>query len=144
MGGVGIVLGLMWDPLFPINKNLWTSAYVVFTTGIALTMLGFCYWCIDLKGYRRLATPFVAFGVNAITVYALSIVLDRLLAWWSLAQPDGSRVSLRTWLYVRGYASWAGRWFGAEYASLLYALTYVLLWLALMWVFYRKRIFIHI
>jgi predicted acyltransferase len=144
MGGVGIVLGMMWDPLFPINKNLWTSAYVVFTTGIALAVFAFCYWCIDLKGYRRIATPFVVFGVNAITVYALSIVLDRLMAWWSLAQPDGSRVPLRIWIYVRCYASWAGRWFGAECASLLYALTYVLFWLGLMWIFYRKRIFIHI
>jgi predicted acyltransferase len=144
MGGVGLVLGVAWDPFFPINKNLWTSSYVVFTTGMALSALAFCYWLIDLKGYRRVATPFLVFGMNAITVYTLSSVLDRLLAWWSLAQPDGSRVSLRAWLYVHGYASWAGQWFGAASASFLYAFTYVLLWLALMWVLYYKKIFINV
>ncbi len=144
MGGVGLVLGVAWDPIFPINKNLWTSSYVVFTTGMALAALAFCYWVIDLKGYRLVSAPFLVFGMNAITVYTLSGVLDWLLAWWSLAQPDGSRVSLRTWIDVHGYASWAGQWFGAESASLLYAVTYVLLWLGLMWMLYYKKIFINV
>jgi predicted acyltransferase len=144
MGSVGMVLGIAWDQVFPINKQLWTSSYVVFTTGIALSALACCYWVIDLKGYRRIATPFVVFGMNAIMVYTLSGVLDRLLAWWSLGQPDGSRVSLRTWLYVHGFASWAGQWWGAAYASFLYAFTYVLLWLGLMWILYAKKIFINV
>jgi predicted acyltransferase len=143
MGGAGLLLGVAWDPFFPINKNLWTSSYVVFTTGMALAALAFCYWLVDIKRYRRLAIPFVVFGTNAITVYALSILLDWILAWWSLSQPDGSRVSLKTWIYVHGYAPWGQR-FGPESASFLYALTYVLLWLGLMWLLYRKRIFINI
>jgi len=143
MGGVGLLLGIAWDPFFPINKNLWTSSYVVFTTGIALAALAFCYWLVDIKGYRRGAIPFVVFGTNAITVYACSIFMDRMLEWWSLAQPDGSRVSLKMWLYVHGYEPW-GQWLGPESASFLYALTYVLLWLGLMWLLYRKRIFINI
>jgi predicted acyltransferase len=143
MSGAGLMLGAAWDAVFPINKNLWTSSYVVFTTGMALAALAFCYWLVDIKGYRRVATPFVVFGTNAITVYALSIVLDRVLTWWSLSQPDGSRVSLRMWIYVHGYASWT-EWLSPAFASLLYALTYVLLWLGLMWLLYRKRIFINI
>jgi len=143
MGGIGLLLGVAWDPFFPINKNLWTSSYVVFTTGMALAALAFCYWLVDIKRYRRVAIPFVVFGTNAITVYALSILLDWILAWWSLSQPDGSRVSLKTWIYVHGYAPWGQR-FGPESASFLYALTCVLLWLGLMWLLYRKRIFINI
>jgi len=143
MGGVGLLLGGAWDPFFPINKNLWTSSYVVFTTGIALAALAFCYWLVDIKGYRRVAIPFVVFGTNAITVYACSIFMDRMLEWWSLAQPDGSRVSLKMWIYVHGYEPW-GQWLSPESASFLYALTYVLLWLGLMWLLYRKRIFINI
>jgi len=61
MGNVGLVLGMAWDPVFPINKQPWTSSYVVFTTGVALSALACCYWVIDLKGYRRIATPFVVF-----------------------------------------------------------------------------------
>jgi predicted acyltransferase len=144
VGSVGMVLGMTWDQVFPINKQLWTSSYAVFTTGVALSALACCYWVIDLKGYRRIATPFVVFGMNAITVYTLSNMLDRLMAWWSLGQPDGSRVPLRTWLYVHGFASWAGQWWGVASASFLYALTYVLLWLGLMWILYTKKIFINV
>jgi predicted acyltransferase len=144
MGNAGLVLGIVWDPVFPINKQLWTSSYVVFTTGIALSALACCYWVIDLKGYRRIVTPFVVFGMNAITVYTLSSILDRLLAWWSLRQPDGSRLSLRTWLYIHGFASWAGQWWGTAHASFLYAFAYVLLWLGLMWILYAKKIFISV
>ena len=144
MGGLGLGLGLGWDRFFPINKNLWTSSYVVFTTGVALLVLAYCYWLIDIQGYRRMATPFVVFGVNAITVYVLSILLDQSLVWWNVAQPDGSRVALRAWLYVHGYSSWAGRWFGQAYASLLYAVTYVLFLCGCMWVLYRKHIFINV
>ena len=144
MGGVGIGLGVVWDLFFPINKNLWTSSYVVFTTGMALAFLACCYWLIDLKGYRRWATPFVVLGLNAITVYALSIVLDRIMWWGYLTQADGSEVPLKTWIYEHCYASWAGPWFGEAYASFFYALTYVLLWVGLMWPLYRKKIFISI
>ncbi|HSK19122.1 MAG TPA: heparan-alpha-glucosaminide N-acetyltransferase domain-containing protein, partial [Longimicrobiales bacterium] len=63
-GNAGLVLGLMWHPLFPINKNLWTSSYVIFTAGMACHFLAVCYWLIDVKGYRRWAMPFVVFGVN--------------------------------------------------------------------------------
>lgn len=142
-GTVALLLGVAWEPFFPINKNLWTSSYVVFTTGIALAALAVCYWLVDIKGYRRMAIPLVVFGTNAITVYTLSILLDWLLARWSLAQPDGSRVSLKMWIYVHGYAP-LGQWFGPAAASFLYALTSVLLWLSLMWLLYRKRIFINL
>jgi predicted acyltransferase len=144
IGSVSLVLGVVWDLFFPINKNLWTSSYVVFTTGMALYFLGVCYWLIDLKGYWRWATPFVVFGVNAIAVYALSIVMDRMMMWLNFAQPDGSAVPCQMWIYEHLYASWAGRWFGAMYASFFYALTYVVLWLGLMGLLYRRKIFIRI
>jgi len=144
LGGVGVMLGVVWGQFFPINKNLWTSSYVVFTTGMALYFLGVCYWLIDLKGYWRWATPFVVFGVNAIAVYALSIVMDRVLEWLSFARPDGSTVPCRVWIYEHLYAPWAGRWFGDMYASFFYALTSVLLWLGLMVLLYRRKVFIRI
>src|SRR5262245_39153587 len=125
IGSVSLVLGVVWGLFFPINKNLWTSSYVVFTTGMALYFLGVCYWLIGLKGYWRWASAFVIFGVNAIAVYALSILLDRMTMWLNFAQPDGSAVPCRMWIYEHLYASWAGRWFGAMYASFFYALTYV-------------------
>jgi len=144
MGGVGFIVGGIWDLFFPINKKLWTSSYVIFTAGLALCFLASCYWLIDLKGYRRWAAPFIAFGVNAISVYALSIIMDRLLWWVSVTQPDGSVVDLKTWIYEHTYSLWAGPWFGDNYASFCYALTYVVVWLGPMWMLYRRRIFISI
>ncbi len=117
---------------------------MVFTTGMALYFLGVCYWLIDLKGYWRWAIPFVVFGVNAIAVYALSILMDRMMWWWSLTQADGSAVRCKTWIYEHLYSSWAGPRFGEAYASFFYAVTYVLLWLGLMGILYHKKIFIRI
>ena len=52
-GWVGILGGLAWGFVFPINKNLWTSSYVLFTAGAALEGLALCYWLIDIRDYRR-------------------------------------------------------------------------------------------
>ncbi|HKJ93824.1 MAG TPA: DUF5009 domain-containing protein, partial [Longimicrobiales bacterium] len=68
-GAVGLALGWLWGLVFPINKSLWTSSYVLFTSGFALVLLAACYWAIDIRGWRRWATPFVAFGMNAIAAY---------------------------------------------------------------------------
>ena len=75
-GNVGVVLGLMWHPLFPINKPLWTSSYVLFTGGMACHFLAMCYWLIDVKGYKRWAFPLKVIGMNAITAYVLSHVIS--------------------------------------------------------------------
>ena len=61
-GIILFALGWIWNFFFPFNKALWTSSYVLVTTGLALLMLGCCYWLIDIKGYRRWAQPFVIFG----------------------------------------------------------------------------------
>jgi len=144
MGGVGFIVGGVWGLFFPINKQLWTSSYVIFTAGLALYFLALCYWLIDLKGYRRWAVPFVAFGVNAISIYVLSIVVDRVLGWVNITQADGSTVDLKTWVYEHAHSVLAGDWFGDSSASFCYALMYALIWLGPMWMLYRRKIFISI
>ena len=61
--------GLVLHPLFPINKQLWTSTYVLFTAGACLLFLGICYSLMDVLGWKRWASPFLVFGTNAIFVY---------------------------------------------------------------------------
>src|SRR5215470_10523268 len=68
-GIVCLLIGWIWNPWFPINKSLWTSSYVFFTSGLALQFLAFCYWLIDIKGYKTWTKPFVIFGVNAIILF---------------------------------------------------------------------------
>lgn len=69
IGLLAVILGLIWDLFFPINKALWTSSFVLYTGGLATLGLALCYWLIDVQGYKKGTTPFVVYGVNAITVF---------------------------------------------------------------------------
>jgi predicted acyltransferase len=139
-GNAGIVLGLIMDRWFPINKNLWTSSFVLFSSGVALNTLGMCYWLIDINGYRRWATPFVTYGTNPILAYVLSSLVGKMTLLWRVARPDGSRVVLRKYLMEALFLPWLS----PLNASLAYAVVYVLFWLGITAVLYRRRIFIKI
>jgi predicted acyltransferase len=139
-GACCIVAGWAWNAWFPINKSLWTSSYVLFTGGIALQFLALCYWVIDIKGYRAWTKPFVIFGVNAIALFVGSGIMARLLGLIKVPRSDGSRVALKTVLHNTLFASWAS----PINASLLFAVSFILLWLFLMWLLYRKKIYIKV
>ncbi|HEV2146543.1 MAG TPA: heparan-alpha-glucosaminide N-acetyltransferase domain-containing protein [Longimicrobiaceae bacterium] len=139
-GNAGLLLGLAWHEAFPINKNLWTSSYVVFTAGMALHFLAACYWLVDVQGWRRWAFPFVLFGMNAIAAFFLSGIMARVLTLVKWAGPAGDPVTLKGWLYETLFASWLA----PLNASLAFAVCFVLFWLGVMWMFYRRRIFIKV
>lgn len=139
-GAVCVALGWAWNSLFPINKALWTSSYVLFTGGLALQLLAVCYWVIDIKGYRRWAKPFEIFGVNAIALYVGAGIMAELLGLIKLTGADGTKVSLGSWIYDNLFASWAS----PVNASLAFAIVFVLVWLGLMWVLFRRKIFIKV
>ena len=130
VGAVGVVLGWAWNPFFPINKSLWTSSYVLFTAGLALEFLALCYWAIDIKGYRRWAWPFEVFGVNALALFIGTALMVKLMALFHV----------QGWIFRNLFLTWAA----PINASLAYAITFILLWLFLMWLLYRKRIFIKV
>ncbi len=140
IGWMAIVVGLFWSIVFPINKSLWTSSYVVFTSGAALQFLGFCYWLIDVKGIQKWAYPAIVYGMNAIAVFVLSGLLAKFLAYTKLTGPDGNPISLQNWIYNNIFASWAS----PINASLLFAIVTVLFWLGMMMILYQKKIFIKI
>jgi predicted acyltransferase len=135
-----IVAGWMWNSWLPINKALWTSSYVVFTTGMALQLLALCYWLVDIKRIKRWALPFIIFGTNALAVFVLSGLAARLMNLWKTTRMDGRQGNLQTYLYEHLFAS---RLAPAD-GSLLYALLYVLIWLGLMAILYRRKIFIKV
>jgi predicted acyltransferase len=139
-GMAGVVVGWALDPWFPINKALWTSSFVIFTAGMALELLALFYWLIDVKGIKRWAQPFIIYGVNALAVFVLSGVAARLMGLWKIPRADGSKGNLQLFLYEHLFLSWAQ----PINASLAFAISYVLLWLFLMWLLYRKNIFIKV
>lgn len=75
--GLGLALvgiSLLWDTVFPINKNLWTSSFVCVTGGCSLLLLSTFYWIIDVKGFKKWTILFTVIGMNSILIY-LSVLL---------------------------------------------------------------------
>ena len=134
-GAACVALGWAWNSFFPINKALWTSSYVLFTGGLALQFLAFCYWLIDIKGYRRWAKPFEVFGLNAIALYVVAGLMASLLGEIKLGGTP-----LGAWIYNTLFASWAS----PVNASLAFAISFVLVCLGLMWILYHRKIFLKI
>jgi predicted acyltransferase len=139
-GAVCVAIGWSWNATFPINKALWTSSYVFFTGGLALQLLALCYWLVDIKGYKRWAWPFIVFGVNAIALYVGSGLLADLMSVIKIPQADGTPISLQPWIFRNLFLSWTT----PIRASLAFGICYILFWLVLMWLLYRKRIFIKV
>lgn len=137
-GTILLAIGWTWSLVFPLNKSLWTSSYVVYTSGLALLTLAACYYLIDIKGYKKWARPFVIFGVNALALFVFSGIMARLLGIIRVAGPEGNDISLQQWIFQNLFLTWAE----PINASLAYAITYILFWLFLMWLLYRRRIFI--
>ncbi len=75
-GVAGVALGLVWGIWHPIVKKLWTSSFVLFLSGICFLLLALFYWIIDVKGYHKWAYPLKVIGMNAITAYVLSHVIN--------------------------------------------------------------------
>ena len=134
-GAVCVAVGWAWNSFFPINKALWTSSYVLFTGGLALQFLALCYWLIDIKGYRRWAKPFEVFGMNAIALYVGAGLMASLFG-----EIKVGGTTLGGWIYENLFASWAS----PINASLLFAIAFVVVWEALMWILYRRKIFLKI
>jgi predicted acyltransferase len=136
-----IVLGLIWNGWFPINKQLWTSSYVLYSGGLAGATLGMLYWLCDVQGWRRWAAPLLPFGVNAITIYFLSELVDRLLTETDRTLADGSKQPLRQWLYDQFFLPYLGP---TSFGGLVYAVLFTAIWALLAWLMYRRRIIIKI
>lgn len=138
-GWAAILGGLAWDIWFPINKNLWTSSYTLFTAGAGLELLAVCYWLIDVKGFRRSFYPAIVFGMNPIAVYVLAAVVMKLMLRVRVGAGEDAP-NLKQWIFEHGFLTWAQ----PVSASLAFAVAYVLVWFAVMAVLYERRIFIKI
>jgi len=129
----------MWGWVFPINKNLWTSSYVVFTAGMACTVLAVCVWSIDARGRRRWARPFVTYGLNPMVAFVGSGLMARVLGMLRVPAEAGP-VPLQRVAYTWGFASWLS----PMHASLAYAIAFVLVWYGILRVLERHNLLFRI
>jgi predicted acyltransferase len=128
-----LVLGYLWHFSFPINKQLWTSSYVLVSTGWSLLLLAACYEVIEVRQFKRWSIPFQIMGLNAIFVFVASGIVARLLYVIPIG-PKPNRISAYTWLYQTCFESIAGSLNG----SLCFAVFTVLFWLVILWGLYRR------
>lgn len=137
--GVGIVLvvaGHLWDLVFPINKALWSSSFVLVTAGWANILLALIYYLTDVKGFR-FGSIFRYAGSNAITVYFLSSFITKI--FYSIKIDE--QTTLHQWLFQKIYLY---DFMSVELSSLLYGLSVVSFYLLLAYVMYRRKIFIKV
>ncbi|MGC1870610.1 MAG: heparan-alpha-glucosaminide N-acetyltransferase domain-containing protein [Acidobacteriaceae bacterium] len=139
-GILGIILGQVWNLWFPINKNLWTSSYVLFAAGIALVALSICYWAVDIKNWKTGWTYiWLVFGMNAITVYVFSELLAATL--YAIKVHSGTTiVSLSAYLFDHCFSGIPSH----HLASLAYSITIVAICFIPVAILYRQKIFLKV
>lgn len=130
-GAIALAAGLAWSLVLPLNKNLWTSSYVLWSGGIAMLALAACHVAIDRRGWPALGRRF---GVNAIAAYAgsaLMVYVFAALGWWQA-------------IYDHAFARWMTPLFGPYVPSLAFAVAFVALWWAIVRWLDRRRIHLRI
>ncbi|MDQ3069736.1 MAG: heparan-alpha-glucosaminide N-acetyltransferase domain-containing protein [Acidobacteriota bacterium] len=139
---VALDIGILWSFVFPLNKALWTSSYVLVTSGLAGLLL------IALEsaaqrftaGFARVSEPLVALGRNALLLFVLSGFLAKTLALIRVDNGQGGTAGLGRWMYLEWFAPIAS----PKNASLLFALAHLLILFALLWCLHRRRLYLRV
>jgi predicted acyltransferase len=138
-GVAGIGLGYLWNMVFPINKPLWTSSYVLYTAGFAMVLLALIYLIADVMEFRKWGTIFLVFGMNALFAFFLAGIWTKLMLNIKIPQ-GGEKINLYGWIYQKLCVPVAGNLNG----SLMFAGLQVLLIWSVALVLYRKKIMIRL
>jgi len=137
---VSLALGYLWALWFPLNKNLWTSSYVLVAGGYSLTLLTLVFWAVELKGWRTGWTwIWLVFGSNAIAAYMFSELLPEALSTLHFTVA-GTQTNVLKFLrdYVFAYIPDPG------WAAFAYSITFTAVCFIPVWLLYRKRIFLKV
>lgn len=134
-GVAGIGIGWLWGLAFPINKNLWTSSYVIFTAGMACVAIALFAWFIDVRGHRHMVAPLVSYGLNPMLAFVGSGMMARVLGLIRVTL-DGESVSLQQAVFQSAFAPWLS----PRNASLAYALCFVIVWYGILKLLEKRRI----
>ncbi len=140
-GICGLVAGEVWNIWFPINKNLWTSSFVLFSGGFALVFLAVLYWMLEIKRWRGAWTiPILVFGMNAIAGFVADSLVYGPGYTFTVKHADGTTLSWHDAAQTKLVSLGAS----PPNASLIYSLGAVLFCWILLWLLWRKRIFLKV
>jgi predicted acyltransferase len=147
LGGLALtLLGVLWGEaapawlLFPVNKGIWTSSFVLLTGGLGAALFGLTYWIVDVAGWKAWAAPFVTYGRNPIAVYVGAGLLADTLAAIRWPGADGIPHSLWARIFDTAFASWLPPYA----ASLAFALAMVTLFYLVALAMERKGIYLKV
>jgi predicted acyltransferase len=145
-GAALMLIGVLLNPLLPINKKIWTGSFTLFSGGFSLLALALLYWLMDSRGWvknewikRRWLTPALIFGSNAILGFAVANMLTPVLGLVKFHGAAGKGVTIPE-LAVQLFSQFLNPW----NASLAYAVCFVALNTLILWPLYRKCIFIRL
>jgi predicted acyltransferase len=139
LGAAAVGLGYLWGQIFPINKPLWTSSYVLFSAGLAMGVLALIYLVADVLKFQLWGSFFLVFGTNSLFVYFLAGIWTKLMLFIKL--PSGNeQISLYGWFYSKVCVPVAGNLNG----SLMFAIIQMLLIWTVALFLYRKKILIRL
>jgi predicted acyltransferase len=142
VGATATIWGLVWGEVFPINKALWTSSYVLFVGGLATILLGVFYWLIDVKKIPQgIYLFFLVYGVNAMTVFFGSGLIPRLLGDIKIQGTDNKPIGSKQWLYENLIIPHFELKINASLAA---ALTFALIWFVVLYILWRKKIIVKV
>ena len=134
-----LIAGLVWSLLFPLNKSLWTSSYVLYTAGIATLCLTVLYFLIDIANYKKWTKLFLIWGVNPMIVFFFSGIIPRVLSSITIQNPKiaSEQINLQSYFYkfyiVPVFSN-------PMNASLTFAVLYAIFWSLILWVFYKNKL----
>jgi len=131
-----IFLALIWNMVFPINKSIWTSSYVLMSSGIALVVNAFLIYFIDVKDKKSWIQPFMVMGRNPLILFVLSILIVKVY----VRIPMGENQSFYGWFYEEIFVPIGGYLNG----SMLFGLFHVAVIWFFGWILYRKNIIIKV
>ncbi|MNI53680.1 hypothetical protein D3C73_1085290 [compost metagenome] len=146
-GFILVVLAWIWALGFPINKKIWTSSYVLYTTGLATMTIGGMIWFIEVQGVKNKLTQFFdVFGKNPLFIFVLSGILPRFLGLFRI--PDGlaedgtqKYIDAFGWFYKYVCAQVPGI---PEVGSFVYSLCFLtLMWVICYWLD-KKKIYVKV
>ncbi len=134
IGGSAIVFGALWGLVLPINKSLWTSSYVIYSTGFACLLLAAFVWLIDVMKQKKLVMPLLVYGANPLFVYVLSFAVVTFYL-----NAHVGNVTMYAWLYQQ-----LSSVFNAKLASFIFAFSHVVVFWYVSLKLYQRKILIKI
>jgi predicted acyltransferase len=136
---VSIALGYLWSLEFPLNKNMWTSSFVLVAGGYSLALLALCFWAIEQHGWRKGWTYiWLVFGSNAIAAYMFSELVPGMLDAITVPGGAGRRVDLYQVIFGRVFAPIPN----PHWAAFAYSVSFTAFCFLPVWVMYRRKIFL--